>query len=171
MKIIAISDFEQCNDPSQVMALFEMGLYRFHIKESQADFQAFIKGIDEKYLSRISFHGDGRASNVESHGKAFAFAKSESCHTIEELNLSVKQYCFLSPIFDSISKKAYPSRFTLSQLENELNVKRASKVFALGGVDNNNIKAIEDIGFHGAAVRGYLWSQGVNSIKQFEKLK
>jgi thiamine-phosphate pyrophosphorylase len=67
-------------------------------------------------------------------------------------------YLFLSPIFDSISKQNYMSRFPESLLY-ELKEKGVihEKVIALGGVNKENISKVEDYGFGGAAVLGGLW--------------
>ncbi len=86
---------------------------------------------------------------------------SASCHSIDEVTKYKNDvdYCFLSPIFDSISKYGYKSKFSLSELnqafkENILD----SKVVALGGVNYNNISTLEKIGFSSFAMLGSLWN-------------
>lgn len=86
---------------------------------------------------------------------------SASCHSIAEVTKYKNDvdYCFLSPIFDSISKYGYKSKFSLSELnqafkDNILD----SKVVALGGVDYNNISTLEKIGFSSFAMLGSLWN-------------
>ncbi len=84
---------------------------------------------------------------------------SRSCHSIEELtHIDDIDYCFLSPIFDSISKKGYSSAFSTKELidasqKGIIN----SKVYALGGIRAENIPFLQEIGFGGIAVLGYLW--------------
>ena len=85
--------------------------------------------------------------------------KSLSCHTLEELQQhSDMDYLFLSPIFNSISKHGYTSRFPESLLY-ELKAKGVihEKIIALGGVNRQNIGKVKDYGFGGAAVLGGLW--------------
>ncbi len=86
---------------------------------------------------------------------------SASCHSIDEVTKCKNNidYCFLSPIFDSISKCGYKSKFSLPELnqafkENILD----SKVVALGGVNYNNISTLEKIGFSSFAMLGNLWN-------------
>ena len=84
-------------------------------------------------------------------------------------------YCFLSPIFDSVSKIGYEMAFS----EADLRQKRAegvidSKIFALSGVTLDNVQVVESLGFGGCAVLGYLWQYKSDSKKMtdvFVKLK
>lgn len=80
---------------------------------------------------------------------------SRSCHTLEELaDADRYEYVFLSPIFDSISKDGYTSRFDLSTLAPHL---RGRRVIALGGVRPQDFRRLQQAGFTGAAVLGYMW--------------
>jgi thiamine-phosphate pyrophosphorylase len=169
MKIIAISDFKKCKDPFQITRLFEMGLDRFHVKEDLNELKVFLEGMDKKYLDQISYHGDGRMMQVESHGK-FDFSKSESCHAIVEVLKSDKEYCFLSPIYDSISKKGYQSSFDFKELNEGLRFTRKANVFALGGITNDNLQEAIQLGFDGVAIKGFLWDLGNDPVEQFAKL-
>ena len=85
---------------------------------------------------------------------------SKSCHSIEEAIESQDKYdyCFLSPIFDSISKKGYKSAFDHSEIRNlfQKNVLH-DNVFALSGVTTENIPYLEDMGFNGVAMLGAAW--------------
>lgn len=91
---------------------------------------------------------------------AFEGRISRSCHSIEEV-VEWKPKCdyvFLSPIYNSISKENYKSRFTKSELK-----KAAEKgvidqnVFALSGVETKNFSELKEIGFGGAAIMGSIW--------------
>ena len=85
---------------------------------------------------------------------------SASCHSMEEAERRKPQcdYIFLSPIFDSISKKGYLSAFSRRDL---IRARRKGiidmKVMALGGVKLRNIPFIRSMGFGGAAFLGDLW--------------
>lgn len=85
-----------------------------------------------------------------------------SCHSLGEVasRKATADYLFLSPIFDSISKQGYRSRFSTDEL------RRASaegvidgRVFALGGVTMERVPVIEEIGFGGAAMLGSVWGR------------
>lgn len=87
---------------------------------------------------------------------------SRSCHSLGEVaaRKATADYLFLSPIFDSISKQGYRSRFSADEL------RRAAaegiidgRVFALGGVTMERVPVIEEIGFGGAAMLGSVWGR------------
>ena len=74
---------------------------------------------------------------------------------IEELkDIGRYSYVTLSPIFDSISKMGYVSKFRLDELPAALAGKR---VVALGGVTPEAFPALREAGFIGAAMLGWLW--------------
>lgn len=85
---------------------------------------------------------------------------SYSCHSLEEVR-QMKQkadYVFLSPIFDSISKQGYKSKFSKEELQKA--AKEAvidEKVFALSGIDEGKFGELEEMGFSAAALMGSLW--------------
>lgn len=80
---------------------------------------------------------------------------SKSCHSLKELGDAARyNYVTLSPIFDSISKPGYLSRFALEDLAEHLAGKR---VVALGGVTPSRFPALQEAGFWGAAMLGYFW--------------
>lgn len=82
---------------------------------------------------------------------------SRSCHSLEEV-MKYKEsfdYVFLSPIFDSVSKKGYSSAF------DDKTLKAASengiiddKVIALGGVTLDKIDYLHNLRFGGVAMLG-----------------
>lgn len=170
MRLIVISDFEKCNDPIQIEKMFELGLFRFHIKENINETKAFLKKIDSKFLPQISFHGNAEGLNCHEHGKNLKSSKSESCHEVNEAITSNKKYCFLSPIYNSISKVDYLSTFDFKELKRKLEEPRDSSVFALGGIAEDNVLEVRDMGFDGAALKGFVWNVGVDPVGQFKKI-
>ncbi len=83
-----------------------------------------------------------------------------SGHTIDEINnLEFDiEYAFLSPIYDSISKAGYKSRFEdFETLKTDLQ-KSNNKIIALGGVTKENEKELQAVGFQGMARLGNVWS-------------
>ena len=92
-----------------------------------------------------------------------------SCHSFEEVEAlnqlvilnEVKnlKYCFLSPIYDSISKKGYKENFEKEELKTFLQKKREIKVIGLGGVTEENYQELIAMGFDGGAFLGSVWSK------------
>ena len=88
---------------------------------------------------------------------------SISCHSIQEADFwkDKVDYCFLSPIFDSISKPGHNSAFTLPELQKAFLTHHLNdKVCALGGVTYNNISELENAGFTSFALLSSLWQMG-----------
>lgn len=169
MRLILISDFSKCRDVRVIEQMFELGLDRFHIREKdEEEVLRFVQNIGVKYQNKLSYHGNGVSFKIASHGN-FEEAKSESCHTVKEVYQSNKEYVFLSPIFNSISKSGYVSKFNLDGLKDQLRLV-STRVYALGGVSAENIGLLEDSGFYGAAVKGFVWECGASPINQFKLL-
>jgi len=83
-----------------------------------------------------------------------------SAHSFDELNNLPfdTDYVFLSPIYDSISKPNYNSNFEDKvKLKEELK-KTNIKVIALGGIDNDKIDELKELGFNGYAQLGSFWA-------------
>lgn len=96
--------------------------------------------------------------------------KSTSFHNYLDLQFEsiFWDYCFLSPVFDSISKPEYKSNFkTDFNIEGDLN----QRVFALGGINKSNIKQVFEKEFFGAAVLGAIWGEPKNAVNSFKELK
>ena len=177
-----------------VTALLEAGAWRVHVRKPAAGSDSIarlLEHIPAALYSRISLHdhhelaarfgvgGVHLNSRNPSVPDGFGGMVSRSCHSIAELSQysSVCDYMFLSPIFDSISKSGYVSRFSLEEIRRRIvagsDVATArmdvmssdgncrpvdwERVFALGGVCPDNIRLLEETGFGGAAVLGYLW--------------
>ena len=96
-------------------------------------------------------------------------------HSLEELeNHKEKyEYAFLSPIFDSISKVGYKSKFDLQELKRKsplLLGEGQGGVIALGGIDESKIEICRQLGFAGVAVLGAIW-QSENPSEKFLRIK
>ena len=85
---------------------------------------------------------------------------TKSCHSLSELmseHPSDYSYRFLSPVFNSISKKGYSSGFNIDDPRLLEAVSRGPTI-ALGGVKPLFFEKIFNAKFAGAALLGYLWS-------------
>lgn len=87
---------------------------------------------------------------------------SRSCHSLNEVMhyKDAYDYIFLSPIFDSISKKGYTSNFSLSTLQEATDAGFIDeKVIALGGIQFKHFSLLKELGFGGAALLGEIWKK------------
>ena len=189
--VITTPEFFQ-GEAELINTLFKHGLELLHVRKpsaSEQQMEEYLSAIDGKYMSRVALHDHFELAqrfgvgglHLNSRNNAlpsgWSGRVSRSCHSFDEV-LAVKDaldYCFLSPIFDSVSKIGYKMGFS----EAELRQKRAegvidSKIFALSGVTLDNVQVVESLGFGGCAVLGYLWQYKSDSKKMtdvFVKLK
>lgn len=103
-----------------------------------------------------------------------------SAHNFNELDkINNTDICFLSPVYDSISKFGYKHNFSINELKEGITCwkdfqrkqNKTQKLFALGGVETSNIKELVELGFDGAAVLGAVWhsSDPVETWKEIHK--
>ena len=157
--------------------LFLQGLDLLHIRKPDASLEAYkrlLLQIPKHWYSRIVLHEHfALAEEFGLHGihlnrrcsqvsDSFCGSISCSCHTIEEVitQKDSKDYVFLSPIFDSISKVGYHAAFSPTSLkqaaiENVID----EKVIALGGITANNISLVKEWHFGGVALLGDIWKR------------
>lgn len=99
---------------------------------------------------------------------------SRSCHSIAEIKEHKDRYdyLFLSPIYDSISKRGYRAAFSHNQLLAARDT-LDDKIIALGGITPHNLHRTLQYGFGGVAIMGYLWqtSEITQLTKRVELLK
>ena len=95
--------------------------------------------------------------NITSYPADYQGTRTRSCHSLDEI-LRYKPECdylFLSPIFDSISKADYRSKFSHAELLNaSINGVIDNKVIALGGVTLDRIAYLHSLRFGGVAMMG-----------------
>lgn len=157
--------------------LFSQGLDLLHLRKPEAsieDYKQLLLQIPKQWHRRIVLHEHFELSEkYKLHGihlnrrclqvpNAYHGSISCSCHTIEEViaQKDSKDYVFLSPIFDSISKVGYHAAFSPTSLkqaavENVID----EKVIALGGITANNISLVKEWHFGGVAFLGDIWKR------------
>lgn len=157
--------------------LFLQGLDLLHIRKPDAPLEAYkrlLLQIPRHCYSRIVLHEHfALAEEFGLHGihlnrrcsqvpDSFHRSISCSCHSLEEVKKQKdsKDYVFLSPIFDSISKVGYHAAFSPTSLkqaaiENIID----EKVIALGGITANNILFVKEWHFGGVAFLGDIWKR------------
>lgn len=158
-----------------VCQLLDKGIDYVHVRKpafNELEMAHYLEAIPAKYHPCLKLHSHFsmiRDFNVgglhlnhrnPESPKGYKGKLSASCHSAEELrNIDAYEYVFLSPIFDSICKIGYASRFSADDLA-DLHQSGLinEKVIALGGMTAERIPDVRKWGFGGAAFLGYLFS-------------
>ena len=198
MKLILITPPTYFVEEDKIItALFEEGLDLLHLRKPDTApiyAERLLTLIPEQYHKRIVVHGhfylkdefklkgvhlNNRNPHLPGNYKGHI---SRSCHSLEEVKEHKKNcdYVFLSPVFDSISKKDYHANYTPEEIRKAHKSGIIDKkVIALGGIDVDNIRQVKSYGFGGAAIMGALWNKFDSCmdrdfdlvIEHFKKLK
>jgi len=170
-----------------VNELFANGLQRLHLRKHQDynanDYRNYIHGIDKQYHPRIviyccfellaefelgGMHLSAATRDDKEIGQIVSVLSpsfiSTSFHSWQEIrdNRFRYKYVFISPVFDSISKKGYNADINLDGLKQtrhylqERNV-YCPQIIGLGGVNTDNLNILHEAGFSGASVLGSIW--------------
>lgn len=170
-------------------ALMEAGLQKLHVRKpnaSEARVVDLIDKIQKHFWERIIVHEHHQLvpkMNLGGyHVKSTAMVPeatqgrhvSRSFHTFEAIRSCEKKlnYGFLSPIFDSISKPGYASKFSTTSIHTFLKSPLKFPIYALGGITPNNINQAKNLGFGGAAVLGSIWQKEkvTDRVAQFKQM-
>lgn len=182
MKIIAITPPHAIgNEVVVIRRLFAKGIDIVHLRKYQSEFdEVDVKDYLCEILSALTFEQRSRIvihdypqlyyeyslkgihvnKNVASLPENYTGFKTRSCHSFEEIQKyrDDYDYLFLSPIFDSISKRGYKSAFTHEMLQNaSLEGIINKKVIALGGVTFDKIPYLQSLNFGGVAMIGGIY--------------
>lgn len=178
-----------------ITQMLEWGVDLVHLRKPGAGYDACAKlltAIPQPLRYKIVTHEHfALADEFQLHGihlnrrnpiapEHFMGSKSCSCHSLQEVECAKKKYdyVFLSPIFDSISKKGYKTTFNDDLLyAASRNGTIDDKVIALGGVSAAKIPLLQHYGFGGAALLGDVWNrvgdkdfeQYIRNLKTFKK--
>ena len=154
---------------------FSDGLEILHLRKpsaQEADYERLIQDIKPEFYNRIVLHDYfGLALKYSLRGvhlnsrniqppDNFSGTVSKSLHSVAEVvNEKAKfDYVSLSPIFDSISKTGYNSKFSMKELKMLSNQGVIDeKVYALGGVTFDKLDLLKSLGFGGAMILGAAW--------------
>ena len=186
MKIIVITSPTPIKDECCICnSLFAHGLELLHLRKpgsNYKEYETFIRQIEPQYRKRIVIHDHyeltqkyalkGIHLKFGEEEKALQYANlniSISCHSVEEIQtLSFHpSYCFLSPIFDSISKPEYKSKFLQMPDLSKIKI----PIIALGGITPEQLPICRNASFQGVAVLGYLWQNPTDVINRFIRLR
>ena len=176
--VITMPDFIE-NEANYINQLFEAGLDLLHLRKPEScidDCERLLQEINPKWYPGIvvydhfslcqKYHLHGIHLNSRNHQvpDGFQGSLSRSCHTFREVTAAQKEavfsYVFLSPIFDSISKKGYKHNIANKDLEDAGNNGIINeKVIALGGIIPQFIPQLRAWNFGGAAFLGDIWNR------------
>jgi thiamine-phosphate pyrophosphorylase len=198
MQLIVISSPDSVADEAAIMCeMLAGGLSRLHLRKprfSQSQMADLIAQLPARYHAQLVLHSHpGLVAEMKLGGRHLTTSArnaltsrpkltpdqtlSTSFHTLAEIRRHRRKYdyVFLSPIFNSLSKSAYPARFELSTVIEALRQLRlrggyAPQVLALGGIETNKLTAVREAGFAGAAVLGAVW-QSPDPVAVFRELQ
>ena len=179
--MLIVISAEKCieNEESQLKSMFDAGLETLHIRKPEVSFgelKTWLENFEPGYRSKMVLHQHHELArefvlkgihlpeyfranlkeNLDDYITSFQqekFTVSTSVHQKEMLSETLNfDYCFLSPVFNSISKTGYSGKkFHINDIQQH--------VIALGGIDSAKIPLAYNMGFSGAAVLGAVWQQ------------
>lgn len=200
MRLIVISSPDKFDSELKLIPkFFDCGLEVFHLRKPKFSYRRmnkYLGSFPKEYLGKVIIHSHHRLAlkyklkgihitEKQKRKKISSWLKlkilkflrpqlvvTTSFHSVSDLLRDNKnyQYVFLSPIFDSISKKGYRSSFNEGVLKKAL-AETPYEVIALGGVKAENIYKAKELGFKGAAVLGSIWGEGKEPVKDFLKIR
>ena len=177
-------------------ALLGAGVERLHLRKPEAtpeELEELLQRLAPRWAERLVLHGPRsrelalRYGVPNVHGAvkyrdglgysgggpmvdASGLALSTSAHGWEEFGKlpAGLAYAFISPLFDSISKRGYNANAGL--------LKRPKRELpclpvGLGGVSGDTIGLMLEHGWKGAAVLGWIWEEPKLAVKRLEELQ
>ena len=177
-------------------ALLGAGVERLHLRKPKAtpeELEELLQRLAPQWAERLVLHGPrsrelalrygvpnvhGAVPYRDGHGysgggpmvDASGLALSTSAHGWEEFGKlpAGLAYAFISPLFDSISKRGYSANAGL--------LKRPKRELpclpvGLGGVSGDTIGLMLEHGWKGAAVLGWIWEEPKLAVKRLEELQ
>lgn len=165
--------------------LFEAGLKRLHLRKplgGRGELERLVSEIDPNFRKRVAVHyHQGLVTELGLGGMHFSYHASSnpadlsdeytvscSLHSWGELEKVQEKidYCFMGPVFNSISKLGYLANEALQDVPGF-----ARNVFALGGINEANCNQVLSIGYTGVAVLGALWEDKEQALQRFTALQ
>ncbi len=198
MKLIVMTQATFFVEEDKILTtLFEAGLDNLHLYKPGAEpiySERLLTLLSDDYYGKITVHDhfylkdEYRLRGIHintAQGEApigYRGNISRTCHAISELKETKKasNYVFLKTLFDSQSNKNDKATLTAEELQ-EASRKGLidKKVYAMGGMNLDNIQIAKDLGFGGVVICGDLWNRfNIHNeldykelIAHFEKLR
>ena len=178
MKLIILTKATFFVEEDKILTtLFEEGMDNMHLFKPASEpvySERLLTLLPDDYYKRITVHDHFylreeyglRGIHLEQPADELPYGYrgnvSRTCTTLEQVKQWKKpsSYIFLKSIFDSHSNPADRQSFTMEEL------KQASQqgiidrhVYAMGGINLDNIRQMADLGFGGVVVCGDLWNR------------
>jgi thiamine-phosphate pyrophosphorylase len=175
MKLLVITRPDTFDGEAEAIdLLFRLGLDTLHLRKPSApvaEVAQLLAAIPERWHRHIMLHDVDLTQSFALQGlhlnarrplppEGFRGCLSAACHTLDELaaRRATVDYCFLSPIYDSISKPGYRGHFTPEALRRAHDSRLIDEhVVAMGGVTRDRIPSLAALGFGGVALLGDVW--------------
>ena len=180
-RLVAITppDFRP-GEAAEIAEALRRGWWRVHIRKPGHPDEAIerlINDIPEELRPRLTLHDLFHLAEKTGIGgihlnfrnpeppAGWRGMLSASCHSVNEARYhrGKVDYMFLSPVYDSLSKPGYGSRFTEEELA--LSGALGPDVLALGGVTPSKRDRLRRLGFGGAAMLTAAWQPLVEEDK------
>lgn len=185
------------NEHQIVVQLFETGLPCFHLRKpnfSDIEYAQYLAKIPTKYWNRMVLHHHYHLAEQLSLGGVHLTEQSRknlelstlqkkileyqdhhlsvsaAVHDLKDLEVLGKwcDYVLVSPVFNSISKSDYKANPDLEV--KPYRGKFRSKLFALGGINAENVIVAAEKGFEGIAALGYVWKNPDEAVDRYKEL-
>ena len=158
-------------------SLFDEGLDNLHLYKPLSEpiySERLLTLLPKEYYSKITVHDNYylkeeyklRGIHLEEMTaqppKGYRGHVSRSCSKLEELKATKKQadYVLLKYIFDSQTEADQKASFTMDELKNASRHGLIDRhVYALGGMNLDNVRIAKDLGFGGVVISGDLWNR------------
>ena len=190
MKLIILTKATFFVEEDKILTtLFEEGMDNMHLFKPASEpvySERLLTLLPDDYYKRITVHDHFylreeyglRGIHLEQPADELPYGYrgnvSRTCTTLEQVKQWKKpsSYIFLKSIFDSHSNPADRQSFTMEEL------KQASRqgiidrhVYAMGGINLDNIRQMADLGFGGVVVCGDLWNRfNIHQEQDFKAL-
>jgi thiamine monophosphate synthase len=191
MELAVISYPEPFDGENTVIRhLFDAGMERFHLRKYGLDemqTRTYIEAIPAPFHKYIMLHHQHHLTaeyglmgiHFSKHSPYIEtpvddFQRSKSCHSFNAIVAlpDAIDYCFLSPIYNSISKPEHKSSFPdEGDLWEFLSDSDGPEIYALGGITAHAIHNLSSLGFYGAAVLGAVWEPAATHGKHNESVQ
>lgn len=160
-----------------LVTLFEEGMDNLHLYKPETSpvySERLLSLIPEDYYNKITVHDhfylkdEYRLSGIHidtpnlTPPLNYKDHISRTCTKLEQLKDMKKQsnYVFLRNIFDSQSEPDQKSNFTMNELEMAASSGLIDKkVYALGGMNMDDLQVAKELGFGGVVICGDLWNR------------
>jgi len=182
--IVITDDAIRLDEVGCWLELLAAGVEKLHIrkpKASKEELECLVKEVPQEWRKKLVIHYQPElAEKYELGGlhvsfkdytqyKNCAVPVSCSVHNWEEAREVIDScvYCFISPVFDSISKTDYTANEELKQVPVDLSNK---KIYALGGINSDNAGQALRNGYYGVVALGYVWNYRESAAERVKEL-